>query len=190
MPSIRPCANLANPFRLGSLNKFYGDMQGNHLGSSQGVGFSNELIARMTSNRARALADQTSVNHTLDASTTTFPLDRVLYADFSHDDPSSSIYAALGIFNNTAMLSNTTYESLVDTKGYSAATTVPFAGRGYFEHMVCKADGAQETYVRLIINDAVQPLVGCGADSLGRCTLSAFVDAQAFSAQNGLWNQC
>lgn len=165
-------------------------MQGNHLGSSQGVGFSNELIARLTDNRPRALADETSVNHTLDAAAATFPLDRVLYADFSHDDPSSSIYAALGIFNNTAMLSNTTLETLQQTNGYSAATTVPFAGRSYFERMQCKGSGAQETYVRLIINDAVQPLVGCGADSLGRCTLSAFVDAQTFSAQNGLWNQC
>lgn len=67
-----------------SLGKYYGFSNGNLLGPTQGVGFANELIARMTGQPVR---DHTSVNHTLDASNTTFPLgnNHILFADFSHD---------------------------------------------------------------------------------------------------------
>ena len=67
-----------------SLGKYYGYANGNHLGPTQGVGFANELIARMTKSPVQ---DHTSVNQTLDSSNATFPLSSevVLYADFSHD---------------------------------------------------------------------------------------------------------
>ena len=67
-----------------SLGKYYGFGNGNPLGPTQGVGFANELIARMTQ---RSVEDHTSVNHTLDDSNTTFPIGQqaVLFADFSHD---------------------------------------------------------------------------------------------------------
>ena len=67
-----------------SLGKYYGYANGNPLGPTQGVGFTNELIARLTGNPVN---DHTSVNHTLDASNATFPLGsaHVLFADFSHD---------------------------------------------------------------------------------------------------------
>ena len=67
-----------------SLGKYYGFSYGNPLGPTQGVGFTNELIARMTD---RPIDDDTSTNHTLDDSPTTFPIGKghVLYADFSHD---------------------------------------------------------------------------------------------------------
>ena len=67
-----------------SLGKYYGYSYGNPLGPTQGVGFTNELIARLTN---QAVNDHTSVNHTLDNSQATFPIGggHVLYADFSHD---------------------------------------------------------------------------------------------------------
>lgn len=67
-----------------SLGKFYGWGNGNPLGATQGVGFVNELIARMTK---KPVQDHTSVNHTLDDSPETFPVGakHVLFADFSHD---------------------------------------------------------------------------------------------------------
>ena len=67
-----------------SLGKYYGYGNGNPLGPTQGVGFTNELIARMT---GQPVSDHTSVNHTLDGSNTTFPIGpgQVLFADFSHD---------------------------------------------------------------------------------------------------------
>ena len=67
-----------------SVGKYYGYGNGNLLGPTQGVGFANELIARLT---GKPIEDHTSVNHTLDGSNTTFPLGKEypLYADFSHD---------------------------------------------------------------------------------------------------------
>ena len=65
-----------------SLGKYYGFGNGYPLGPTQGVGFTNELIARLT---GKPVHDHTSVNHTLDDSDNTFPLDRMIYADFSHD---------------------------------------------------------------------------------------------------------
>ncbi|MCJ1391533.1 hypothetical protein MMC18_004397 [Xylographa bjoerkii] len=65
-----------------SLGKYYGFGNGNPLGPTQGVGFANELIARMT---GKPVDDHTTVNHTLDDSEDTFPLNRQFYADFSHD---------------------------------------------------------------------------------------------------------
>lgn len=67
-----------------SLNKYYGYSSGNPLGPTQGVGFTNELIARMID---EPVDDHTSVNHTLDDQQATFPIGvgQALYADFSHD---------------------------------------------------------------------------------------------------------
>ena len=70
-----------------SLGKYYGYSYGNPLGPTQGVGFTNELIARLTN---VSVNDYTSTNRTLDSNPATFPLGRKLYADFSHDSKSTS----------------------------------------------------------------------------------------------------
>ncbi|EME48564.1 hypothetical protein DOTSEDRAFT_76167 [Dothistroma septosporum NZE10] len=168
-----------------TLNKYYGYSQGNPLGPTQGVGFTNELIARMTN---AAIKDETSTNHTLDNNSATFPLGRSLYADFSHDNDMTAIFSAIGLYNGTAPLSNTSVTEAQNTNGYSAAWTVPFGARAYFEKMQCF--GSREEFVRVIVNDRVQPLKQCGGDVLGRCTLSKFIDSLGFAKSNGHWNQC
>lgn len=168
-----------------TLNKYYGYSYGNPLGSTQGVGFANELIARMTN---QAVYDHSSVNHTLDDSSTTFPLDRTLYADFSHDNDMTGIFSALGLYNSTSRLPNTTVVEAPQANGYSAAWTVPFGARAYFEKMHCL--GSKEELVRVVINDRVQPLQHCGADALGRCSLSSWIDSLGFARSDGLWDQC
>ena len=41
-------------------------------------------------------------------------------------------------------------------------------------------------YVRILVNDAVQPLKFCGADDgNGMCELEAFVKSQAYARNNG-----
>jgi hypothetical protein len=168
-----------------SLGKYYGYADGNPLGPTQGAGFVNELISRMT---GRLVDDETSTNHTLNSSPETFPLDRRLYADFSHDNDMASIFSAFGLYNSTPPLSNTTLESIKDTKGYSASWTVPFAARAYFEKMMC--EGEDEELVRILINDRVMPLSYCDGDKHGRCKLSKFVESMAFSQAGGHWGQC
>ncbi|PGH12490.1 hypothetical protein AJ79_04234 [Helicocarpus griseus UAMH5409] len=171
-----------------TLGKYYGYSTGHPLGASQGVGFVNELIARLTHTPVH---DSTSVNHTLDDNPTTFPLDVPLYADFSHDNTMLSIYTALGLFNGTRPLSNTTVQSAEETGGFSAAWTVPFGGRAYVEKMECDSTPvAREPLVRVLINDRVVPLYGCKVDGLGRCRLAEFVEGLSYARGGGDWARC
>ncbi|EME87205.1 uncharacterized protein MYCFIDRAFT_147886 [Pseudocercospora fijiensis CIRAD86] len=168
-----------------TLNKYYGYSYGNPLGPTQGVGYANELIARLTN---KAVDDATSTNHTLDDNPATFPLRRGLYADFSHDNDMTAIFSALGLYNGTEPLSNRTLTEADHANGFSAAYTVPFAARAYFEKMLCV--GKSEEQVRVIINDRVLPLQQCGGDRLGRCSLGNFVDSLGFAKSGGHWDQC
>ena len=168
-----------------TLGKWYGYANGNPLGPTQGIGYVSELLARLTEKPVQLVGN---INTTLDTNPATFPLGRKVYADFSHDNDMTGILAALGLYNNTEPLSNTTVESTKETKGYSAAWTVPFAARIYVEKLKCKK--AEEEYVRVIVNDRVQPLDFCGGDKYGRCTLSEFVKSQSFSTSGGHWDQC
>ena len=168
-----------------TLNKYYGYSYGNPLGPTQGVGFSNELIARLTS---EPVEDESSSNHTSDSSKVGFPLGRRLYSDFSHDNDMTAIFSALGLYNGTGPLPNNTVIEAPQANGYSAAWTVSFAARAYFEKLQCT--GHPEELVRVIINDRVLPLTQCGGDRLGRCTLRAFVDSLQFARDGGDWDQC
>ena len=170
-----------------TLGKYYGYSWGNPLGPTQGVGFTNELIARLTDT---PVDDHTSTNHTLDSSPLTFPTSKnvSLYADFSHDNDMTGIFSALGLYNATRPLLNTTRQSTAETDGYSASWTVPFAARAYFEKMTCV--GQREESVRVIVNDRVVPLQSCGADGLGRCRLNSFVESLSFAREGGDWGSC
>ena len=168
-----------------TLGKYYGYGSGNPLGPTQGVGFVNELIARLT---GESVVDHTSVNQTLDANPNTFPLGRSLYADFGHDNGMTAVFAALGLYNSTLPLSMTHMMTVEDMHGYSAALTVPFAARAYFEKLKCK--GEDEEMVRVLVNGRALSLESCGGDILGRCTLSAFVDSLGFAQAGGYWDQC
>jgi len=68
------------------------------LGRVRGVGYVNELLSRLTGNCTFVDNDRTQVNHTVDdsAPSATFPLDRGLYADFTHDHQLITIYGAMG----------------------------------------------------------------------------------------------
>lgn len=170
-----------------SLGKYYGYGWGNPLGATQGVGFTNELIARLT---ATAVIDHTSTNHTLDDSKDTFPLggETVLYADFSHDNDMTGIFSALGLFNETKAPPTDTLLDTKDMNGYSASWTVPFAARAYFEKIKCS--GMSEEYIRVLVNDRVLPMKTCGGDEYGRCTLDAFVESLSFAKAGGDWDRC
>ncbi|KAH8680859.1 histidine phosphatase superfamily [Xylariales sp. PMI_506] len=168
-----------------SLGKWYGYSNGNPLGPTQGVGFVNELIARLT---GQPVQDHTTTNSTLDDSPATFPLDKTLYADFSHDNDMLGIFAAMGLYNLTEPLSNTTRQSPRQTNGFSASWAVPFAARMYVEKLSCS--DYEEELVRVLVNDRVIHLQNCDADKLGRCTVSKFVESLSFAREGGYWDLC
>ncbi|KAK7750813.1 hypothetical protein SLS62_007212 [Diatrype stigma] len=172
-----------------TLGKWYGYGRGSGaLGPTRGVGWANELIARLTS---QPVADRTSTNATLDGDEATFPLRRRLYADFSHDNDMSSIYAALGLYNQTEPdgLPADSRRGPGKTGGFSASWSVPFAARMYVEKMQC-GGGEEEEFVRVLVNDRVIPLQNCGADELGRCRLGKFVESLSFARGGGNWDMC
>ncbi|KAK3307546.1 histidine phosphatase superfamily [Chaetomium strumarium] len=173
-----------------SLGKWYGFGLGNPLGPTQGVGFVNELLARLTRTPVR---DGTSTNRTLDADARTFPLDRALYADFSHDNDMMGVLGALRVYDDVGMLDNTTRHGPEEAGGFAASWAVPFAARVYVEKMRCgtgKHEREQEERVRVLVNDRVVRLKGCGADKRGMCELGRFVESMAFARGDGRWDSC
>ena len=100
----------------------------------------------------------------------------------------TAAFAALGLYNSTALLSNTSIQPPTETSGYSVAWTVPFAGRAYFEKMKCH--GSHEEFVRVVVNNRVRPLETCGGDELGRCTLRKFIESLSFARSGGHWDRC
>ncbi|KAH9981123.1 acid phosphatase [Lactifluus volemus] len=133
------------------VNKFYHTGYGGYLGRVQGVGYVNELLARLTGKPVR---DHTQTNRTLDASPETFPLDRVLYVDFSHDNEIVAIYSALGLFRQQTRMHR--------------PLPLPFG-----------------TFVRVLVNDVVQPLEFCGGIA-GLCELHVFVASQRYARHDGM----
>ncbi|KAG8819579.1 hypothetical protein FRC17_010393 [Serendipita sp. 399] len=79
------------------LEKYYNTGLGNPLGRVQGVGWVNELIARLTHTPVN---DTTTTNRTLDEDPETFPIGKnvTMFADFSHDNEMNAIFAAMGLF--------------------------------------------------------------------------------------------
>jgi len=157
-----------------SLDKHNSFGAGAALGPTQGVGWVNELVARLT---GTPVNDHTSTNHTLDSDARTFPLRRALYADFTHDNVMTSILFALGL-----------YAAGADMGGFRASETVPFAGRAVVEKMGCR--GEEEEMVRVVVNGKVMPLARCGGDALGRCRLGEFVASLEFARRGGRWAEC
>ncbi|KAF5984719.1 3-phytase A [Fusarium coicis] len=109
-----------------TLGKYYEYGNGNTMGPTQGVGYVNELVSRLT---RKPVNDHTTTNRTLDANPETFPLDRALYADFSHDNTMVSIFSAMGLYNSTSKLPKHHIVPAIRAHGYSSAWVVPFAAR-------------------------------------------------------------
>ncbi|KIJ69717.1 hypothetical protein HYDPIDRAFT_77157 [Hydnomerulius pinastri MD-312] len=168
------------------LKDYYGNGYGQELGPVQGVGYVNELLARLTE---QPVQDTTQTNHTLDSSPITFPLGRTFYADFTHDNEMISIFSAMGLFRQAQPLDPTEPDpdrTWVDYK------MVPFSGRMITEKLLCLGSGRTGEYVRVLVNDAVQPLDFCVGSQDGVCTLDAFVESQAYSRLDGEgdWQLC
>ncbi|KAF7975909.1 hypothetical protein HWV62_8341 [Athelia sp. TMB] len=173
------------------LEKYYSFGYGQSLGRVQGVGYVNELLARLTRTPVR---DNTQTNRTLDASPATFPLDRTVYADFAHASVMIAIYGTLGLFPQEHNLD----PSWADPqRSFVLAKMVPYAARLVTEKMECRGapgsagEGVERAeYARIMVNDAVQPLNCGGVD--GICELQKFVESMwyARSDGDGDWDRC
>ena len=170
----------------------------------QGVGYVNELLARLT---GRPVHDRTTPDPRR-----AFPLGRTLYADFTHENVMVPVFAALGLFNVSRPLDPRVRpgylshlglgalrhpHALVDTNGegqenetegqrWIASQMVPFSARMVTERLACERDGlVPGEYVRILVNDAVQPLEFCGGGEDGVCRLEEFVESQGYARRSG-----
>jgi hypothetical protein len=118
-----------------------------------------------------------------------------MYVDFSHDHAMVAIYSALGLFNDTPLNPS---KPRHDRK-WVTSDIIPFSGQMTVEKVRCtsldrvygirrrgrKMNGKDGVYIRVLVNDDVQPLSFCGGDGDGLCTLSEFVASQKFSRADG-----
>ncbi|TQN65767.1 3-phytase A [Colletotrichum shisoi] len=175
---------------LETLNKFYTWSKGNPLGPTQGVGFTNELIARLT---RQPVVDHTSTNATLTGDPATFPLDKKIYVDFTRGNTMVAVLSALGLFDHVQPLDKArraSETSQQQAEGFKVSQLIPFAGRMFVEKMKCDGGDKDEEFVRVIVNDRVMQLQGCDSDELGRCKLDRFVDSLDFAKRGGEWDKC
>ncbi|KAJ3572340.1 hypothetical protein NP233_g3140 [Leucocoprinus birnbaumii] len=147
------------------------------LGRLQGVGYVNELLARLTD---KPVEDDTQTNRTLDNNPETFPLKRKMYVDFSHDHAMTAIYSALGLFDGKTLDPT----KLRRDRTWVASVILPFSGRMAVERLHCSSGNGlyglrsrgqkrkrrEGIYVRILVNDILQPLQFCGGDQDGLCS--------------------
>lgn len=168
----------------------YGQVQ--DLGRIQGVGYVNELLARLTK---KPVKDNTQTNHTLDDNPKTFPLGERMYVDFSHDHEMAAVYSAIGLFNTSRL---NPYK-MNRNRSWVASDIMPFSAKMLVEKLQCNARtpgrlyrsssarrGEREgEYIRILVNDVVQPLDFCGGDKDGLCELRKFIESQSYARSDG-----
>ncbi|QKX57496.1 uncharacterized protein TRUGW13939_04610 [Talaromyces rugulosus] len=165
-------------------------------GRAVGVGYVEELIARLQQHYPYPDENSIAINKTLDDNATTFPLNQTLYLDFSHDTNIFSILTALGLKQFAEFLP---ISGPPPNRQLIVSHIVPFAGR--FNIEVIKAprpvlakrphgsqasaydlNGTETTYVHMLMNQRTIPLgqsiAECGQRDDGWCELQAFINVQ------------
>jgi hypothetical protein len=77
------------------LQYYYDYAWGNPTGRAQGIGYLQELLARIEGEYITS--SNSSVNSTIDDNAKQFPLKQKFYADFSHDDIIISVLTAMSL---------------------------------------------------------------------------------------------
>jgi hypothetical protein len=99
----------------------------------------------------------------------------------------AAIYAAMGLFKQPAPLEPTKPDH---KRTWITSQLTPFSAHMVTERLTCttrnKDHGMEtEVYVRILVNDALQPLEFCGGDKHSLCKLSDFVNSQVYATNNG-----
>ncbi|KAJ7322877.1 phytase [Mycena albidolilacea] len=175
------------------LDKYYSTGYGGRLGRVQGVGYVNELLARLTNS---PVVDHTSTNTTLNADPATFPLNRTIYADFTHDSVLTAVLSAIGLFPTHKL--KTTHPKA--HRVWRASEIMTFSTRMVVEKLTCERSvrgrDTSDSYIRILFNEVLQPLHFCGAKKKGPwrglCQFDAFLESQAYSRNDGEgdWEKC
>ncbi|KAL5478531.1 hypothetical protein ACEPAI_2715 [Sanghuangporus weigelae] len=158
------------------LSFWYANGPGNPTAVAFGIGYVQELVARLT--QTPISEHNTSTNATITDSNITFPLDQPIYADATHDNTIASVTVALN-FTSLAGNGPLPTDHIPENQTYFVNQIAPFASQLVGQVMSCPAlqDPRQ---IRWLLNDAVVPLtgiIGCPENENGLCTLNAFINA-------------
>ena len=191
-------------FELTLEQEYYYDYAwGNPTGRAQGIGYLQELMARLTNQPITS--SNSSVNSSLTNNTRDFPLGQKLYADFSHDDIIISVLTAASVDYFREPPSLTQFPPDPD-RHFILSHLTPFAARLVTEVIGCGSsnpapqssyrtyysptqygydpENATEKFIRMRLNNGIIPLSTirggfCGNRTDGLCSKSAFLDSQA-----------
>ncbi|KAI0306751.1 phosphoglycerate mutase-like protein [Multifurca ochricompacta] len=155
---------------------WYNSAFGAPLARAQGIGYIQELVARLTHTPIES--HNSSTNSTLDDNPITFPLDHSLYVDATHEVVVLNIITALNLSNFAANGPLPT-DHIPKHRSFRVSELAPFSTNVQFQLLSCPSRDDEQ--IRVIINDAVAPLTGiegCPEDANGMCPIPTFVAAQ------------
>lgn len=181
---------------------YYDYSYGNPTGRAQGIGYLQELLARLQNQYI--LSSNSSVNSSITNSSANFPLNQPFYADFSHDDILISVLTAASLDylrdppsltqfppnpNRHFILSHLTpfAASLVTEVIGCGASSPPVQSSSrttyYSGQYGYKSSNATYKFIRMRLNHGILPLSTirggyCGNRADGLCPLSAFIESQ------------
>ena len=181
---------------------YYDYSFGNPTGRAQGIGYVQELLARLQNEYITV--SNSSVNSTYDSSSSNFTLGQKVYADFSHDDIIISVLTALSMDYFHQPLSTTQYPP-DPMRHFILSNLTPFAARLFTEVIGCTsasptavqkhrtsyysgqynytASAATHKFIRMRLNNGILPLDtlrggACAGRSDGMCSMSNFMTTQ------------
>ncbi|TDL20712.1 phosphoglycerate mutase-like protein [Rickenella mellea] len=152
----------------------------------QGIGYVQELIARITN--TPIATHNSSTNATLDNNPITFPLDHSLYVDATHEVVVLNILTALNL-TTLAASGPLPGDHIPANRSFIVSQLAPFATNVQFQLLSCSS--TPDPQIRIIINDGVVPLTGidgCVAQKDGMCKVDTFVAAQKRMIAETDWN--
>ncbi|KAJ7700865.1 phosphoglycerate mutase-like protein [Mycena rosella] len=155
---------------------WYNSGFGYPLARSQGIGYVQELVARLT--HTPIATHNSSTNATLDDSPITFPLRQSLYVDATHEVVVLNILAALNL-STLAAQGPLPADHIPSHRTFKVSELAPFATNVQFQLLECTSQPGPQ--IRIIVNDGVVPLTGiegCPAQKDGMCAVDTFVAAE------------
>ncbi|PLW18002.1 hypothetical protein PCANC_07182 [Puccinia coronata f. sp. avenae] len=161
------------------LEFWYSSSFGNPDSAALGAGWAEELLARLT--QISPTKSMTSINLTLDANPTTFPLNQTIYVDATHDTVLTAVIVALNL-TSLAQSGPLPTDRRLEPRSFTSTHISPFGAQLAAQVMTCPtAPGSSSSSksIRFILNDAVVPvdgLQGCEPNnSTGLCDLDDFI---------------
>ncbi|KAF8638870.1 hypothetical protein AX17_001926 [Amanita inopinata Kibby_2008] len=167
------------------LSFWYNSAFGSPVARVQGIGYVQELVARLT--HTPISVHNSSTNATLDDNSITFPLDHSLYVDATHEVVVLNIITALNLttFAATGPLPET---HIPQNRSFRVSELAPFATNVQFQVLECSSMSSPQ--IRIVINDGVVPLTGvrgCPEQRDGMCSVETFTSAQKETVARTDW---